>query len=531
MIPRVAHALSALGPRRRLIAAFLAGACTVAALPPFCAVPVLWIAVPAWLWLLDGCRSVRASLACGWAFGFGHFLFGLAWISDAFMVDAETFGALAWPAVVSLTFAMGAFFGAVALAPRLCPPAKLANPADEAALRAARALLLAAAWMLQEWVRNWILTGFPWNPMATVWSESITPVGLALQQAVSVIGTFGLSLTTVVAAALPSCLGASAGPRWRWSLAPLALLAVAAGAGTLRLGAETAFVPETRLRLVQPNVPQAEKWRPGLREAHLWDYVALSTQDRPADVKVVIWGEASISFFLDRDDVHRRLAASAAPPAGWLIAGGDRAESETRIFNSLYVITPASDIAAVYDKFHLVPFGEYMPLPDLVPFSQLTGGLGFSAGPGLRTVAVPGLPPFAPLICFEAIFPGRVIADGAPRPQWLLALTNDSWFGTATGPYQHFATARLRAIEEGLPLVRTANTGISAVVDGYGRIVAALGLDRRGVVDAPLPVPVPGVTPFARLGNLIPLACATALCGAALLLRRRVMGKAGTRRA
>jgi apolipoprotein N-acyltransferase len=162
-----------------------------------------------------------------------------------------------------------------------------------------------------------------------------------------------------------------------------------------------------------------------------------------------------------------------------------------------------------------------MPLADILPLQQLTGGIGFSAGPGPRTLVVPGLPAFAPLICYEAIFPGEVVVPGTPAPRWMLNLTNDSWFGTLTGPYQHFATARLRAIEQGLPLVRTANTGISAVVDPYGRIVAALGLDRRGVVDAALPDSSPGSTVFALLGNLLPVSAATIFAVAALLIYRR----------
>ena len=496
----------------RLGVAFMAGVVSTFALPPYHAIPVLWIALPVFLWLLDGCTTWRASLRVGWAFGFGHFLVGLAWIVHAFYVDAETFGLLAWPALIGLTFGLGAFFAVVALVTRLIPAS------DRVARRAARALLFAAAWMLQEWLRNWILTGFPWNPMATVWSESATPIGIAIQQSVSVIGTFGLSLVTVAAASLAATLAAPQSSRWLWASAPLAVLAVMAGLGHVRLETPTTFVPGVKLRLVQPNVPQAEKWRPALREVHLQDYVALSTANRPDDVNVVVWGEASIAFFLDRDEAHRRIAAEAAPANGYLIAGGDRAESETRIFNSLYVLAPDASVRAIYDKFHLVPFGEYVPMADLLPLEQLTGGMGFTSGPGLRTLAVPGLPPFAPLICYEEIIPGTVVAPGEPRPRWMLNLTNDSWFGTDTGPYQHFATARLRAIEQGLPLIRTANTGISAAVDSFGRVTAALGLDRRGILDVQLPEPLGFTTLFARFGNATALLLATIISCAALVL-------------
>jgi apolipoprotein N-acyltransferase len=521
MIAAAAQRATALTGWGRLAVAFAAGALSVAALPPFHVIPALWIAVPLLLWILEGCPTWRATAIAGWAFGFGHFLFGLSWITHAFFVDAETFGLLAWPALLGLTWGMGLFFACVSVVVRLVPIVET-NAAHRGVQTAARALLLASAWMVQEWVRNWILTGFPWNPIATVWAEDVTPLGLSILQATSIVGTFGLSLITLIAAALPAVLAVRGARRlWLWPAGAFVLLAGVGIAGAVRLSAAPMTDTGVKFRLVQPNVPQAEKWRPELREVHLRDYVYLSTVDRPADVNVVVWGEAAISFLLDRDAVARQIAAAAAPLDGLLITGGDRAESRDRVFNSLYVLTPDANIVATYDKFHLVPFGEFMPLADILPFRQLTGMIGFSAGPGLRTLSLPGLPPVSPLICFEVIFSGNVTAPGTPEPRWLLNLTNDSWFGTATGPYQHLATARLRAIEEGLPLVRTANTGISAVVDAHGRIRASLGLNRRGVVDAALPE-TPVTRPFfAVTGNLLPLLCATIAGCAALVLYRR----------
>jgi apolipoprotein N-acyltransferase len=234
----------------------------------------------------------------------------------------------------------------------------------------------------------------------------------------------------------------------------------------------------------------------------------------------VLWGESSVAYFLDRDDEHRRIAATAAPPDGFLIAGADHAQSADIIFNSLFVVAPDGNIFGIYDKSHLVPFGEFMPLRSLIPFQKLTEGSDFSSGPGLVTMEIAGVPPFSPLICFEAIFPGHVVARAAPRPDWLVNLTNDSWFGTATGPYQHFATARLRAIEEGLPLVRVADTGISAVVDGVGRVLGTIGLDRRGVLDSALPAPLPP-TLFSILGNWLALGAAAATALVARRMYRR----------
>jgi len=508
---------------RRLGAAFCAGMVATAALPPFHVIPALWLALPVLLILLEGCTTWHIAAYVGWAFGFGHFLTGLSWITNAFMVDADTFGIFAVPALLGLTFGMAVFFAAVCGLTHLLPPITAdLMPDDRTRRLAARVLVFAAAWMVMEWVRSWIFTGFPWNPMATIWAESKTPAGIAVLQSVSIVGTYGLSLITVAAAAMPAVLAPA--PRWRkawlWALSPLVLLAMMGGGGAARLAlSPTQFVPGVKLRLVQPNIPEADKWLSGMREVHLRDYVNMSLADRPADVTTVIWGESAVAYFLDRDEEHRRIAATAAPPNGMLITGADRAETTVTIFNSLYVIAPDGRILGVYDKSHLVPFGEFMPFRSLIPFAALTGGVDFSAGPGLTTITVPGLPPFSPLICFEVIFPGQVTTPIGPRPQWLLNLTNDSWFGTATGPYQHFATARLRTIEEGLPLVRTADTGISAVVDGMGRVVASLGLDRRGVVDAPLPQPA-GLTIFAIFGNAIPLLLAAATAWGAWRLYR-----------
>jgi apolipoprotein N-acyltransferase len=513
MLSAFVHWLGTVRGIRRLAVAFVAGALTTAALPPFHIIPALWIALPVLLWLLEGCQSWRKAAVVGWAFGFGHYLIGLNWLTNAFYVDADTFGIFALPALFGLTFAMGLFFAAVCAAAQTIPSISVdAMPDDRTRRIGARVLMFAAAWMVMEWTLSWFLTGFPWNPMATIWAESKTPVGIAMLQSVSVVGTYGLSLITVAAAAMPAVLGPA--PRWRrayvWTVTPLILLTVIGVAGAVRLSmipAETD--PKLGLRLVQPNIPEAEKWRSDKRDAHLYDYVAMSVKDRPANTVAVLWGESAVAVFMDRDIDRRRIAAEAAPPGGVLITGADRADSQTMIFNSLYAIASDGRILATYDKHHLVPFGEFMPFRWLIPFDALTQGGDFSAGPSLTTLTLPGLPPLSPLICYEVIFPGRVTAPGPTRPQWLVNLTNDSWFGTQTGPYQHFATARLRAIEEGLPLVRVAGTGISAIVDSLGRVTASIGLSERGVVDSTLPRALK-FTIFGLLGNFVPLLAAAA---------------------
>jgi apolipoprotein N-acyltransferase len=221
-------------------------------------------------------------------------------------------------------------------------------------------------------------------------------------------------------------------------------------------------------------------------------------------VSDVIWPEAAATYLLNRDTPARQAIAAIAPRGGLVITGGLRGAPASgpleAVWNSIVAIDPTGAIVASYDKVHLVPFGEYVPLRWLLPFKKLTAGsIDFSAGPGPRTLDLPGLPPAAAMICYEVIFPSAIV-DPDHRPAWLLNVTNDAWFGFSSGPFQHFAIARTRAVEEGLPLVRAANNGISGVIDAYGRVVRRLGLDDIGVLDAPLPVALPA-TPYARFGD------------------------------
>jgi apolipoprotein N-acyltransferase len=283
------------------------------------------------------------------------------------------------------------------------------------------------------------------------------------------------------------------------------------------------------LRLVQPSIDQASKWRPELRRGHIEKQMRLSSGPAARPVSHVIWAETAVPFLLDNESELRAQLADIVPQGGLLIAGAPRLGDpdgpgeQRRLWNSLYGLDESGAVVGTYDKHHLVPFGEYTPLRAVLGWLGLgkltVGGQGFSAGPGLATLDLPGLPPFSPLICYEAIFPGRVVAEGA-RPQWLLNLTNDAWFGTSSGPYQHFAGVRIRAVEEGLPLVRVANSGISAVVDPYGRLLGQLRLNQVGVLDSPLPRPAKGVTLYARYGDRMGLFLIVILAFSALILRR-----------
>jgi len=506
---RLAAALARLAGWRRALAALALGAAAAGALPPIDAVPLLVVAFTGLLWLADGAalaaRRLRASFWVGWWFGLGFFTAGLYWIAVALTVDIAQF----WWLLPFAVLGVPAFFG-------LFTGAALVGYAAVRAPGLARPLLLASLWTAAEFTRGHILTGFPWNLIGYSWTE-IGPV----LQAAAVVGAYGLSWLTVAAAALPGVLAAPRDGGWqagrggRVALSVgVALLAAVALAGALRLsaapppGSATADVPGVRLRLVQPNVEQSLKWRDSERAAIFRNLLSLSTAPAAQPPTAIIWPEAATPFLFEQSREARAAAAAIVPPDGLLITGTPRAtprpDGGHDFWNGLIALDHADVVRGTYDKFHLVPFGEYVPLRGILPIEMIApgGGGGFSSGPGPRTLHLPFVPPVSPLICYEVIFPGAVL-DPADRPAWLLNLTNDAWYGETSGPYQHFAIARVRAVEQGLPLARAANTGISGVVDPYGRVIARLGLGRQGVVDAPLPRALSEAPPYPRFGGPI----------------------------
>jgi apolipoprotein N-acyltransferase len=503
---------------RRLAVAALFGALAVPALPPLYVVPVLVPAFIGFLWLADGAGSRRAAAGVGYAFGLGYFTAGLYWVANALLTRAEEFGWLAPVAPVGLAAILAPF---VILPALLCRLGGRGSPGQ--------VLLLAGGWTLAEWLRSWVLTGFPWNLVGSVWAFSPE-----MLQVTAWLGVYGLSLLTVTAAAMPVVLAGRMprpGRRWLWPAVPLVLLAACWAGGAVRLDragptAAVATVDGVRLRLVQPNISQSIKWRRDLLDAHLLAQTEMGTappaQGEPTPTHV-IWSEVAAPLFLLEDPERLALVAGHTPPGGLTMLGTLRrtpAGQPFRLWNSLIAVDGDGGVAGAYDKSHLVPFGEYMPLRSILGIGNFTMGLvDFTAGPGIATLRLPGLPPVSPLICYEAIFPAAV-ARPDDRPAWLLNLTNDGWYGHSAGPYQHLAAAQLRAVEEGLPLVRVANTGISAVIDPWGRVRTRLGLGERGFIDADLPQPLSRPTVYAGTGNLpvIILAMAAAIAGA--LMRR-----------
>jgi apolipoprotein N-acyltransferase len=499
---RLAQDVAALSGWRRHGLALLLGLATAAAMPPTDLTPLLAVAFPGLLWLDDGGASPGASFRLGWVFGFGFFLAGLYWIAAALFVDIDRFWWLVPFAAAGLPAGFAIFIGLAMLAANLVAR-MLRLPA------AARVFAFAIAWSAAEWARGHAFTGLPWNLIGYTWSGGF-PGSIAILQSVAVVGIYGLSFVTVLAASLPALLGSPrqgpmlAARRWAPAIAAGFLILVPAFGGAIRLATTATVLTGTRLRLVQPSIPQSLKWDPAAARDNFRRLLDLSAASARDPVAAILWPEAATPFLLGRDEPARRAIAAIVPKGGYLITGALRANPPPRpveeIWNSIEALDDRGDIVAHYDKAHLVPFGEYVPFRKLLPFNKITAGtMDLSAGPGPQTLVLPGLPPFAPLICYEAIFPGAVVAE-ADRPAWMLNVTNDAWYGRSSGPYQHFAIARTRAVEEGLPLVRVANNGISAVVDPLGRVLVRTHLDSIGYVDAALPAAV-SRTPYVRIGD------------------------------
>jgi apolipoprotein N-acyltransferase len=515
----------------RAVVALAAGAVGALAMPPFGLLPALAVSLTVAVWLIDGSgRTGRLRTAstlvsagvAGWCWGFGYFVAGLWWLGAAFLVEADQF-AWALPLGVVGLPALLAFFPALgfALARLLwCPGA-------------ARLFALALGLGVSEWLRGTLFTGFPWNTLGMALGQN-----LWLMQGASLVGLHGLTVLAVLICASPATLGTGATRRERVTAPALALAALAALAafGALRVPATaTPQAPGVKLRIMQPNLPQDAKFRPENRDWVMRRYLALSDRATSpqasgvVDATHVIWPESAFPFLLHRDPRALAQIAALLPPGVTLVTGAARADEplpgeRSRFYNSIQVVGDDGTILATYDKSHLVPFGEYFPrfldaglrglgLRQLV---HVPGG--FDASGTRRLLAVPGLPPVAATICYEAIFSGAVLTH-EPRAGLILNVTNDAWFGDTPGPHQHFAQARLRAVEEGLPLVRAANSGVSGVVDPYGRIVGSLRLDTEGVLDSGLPLRITE-TLFSRLGHF-PLAALIFLCAAACVVARR----------
>ncbi|MFO1184827.1 MAG: apolipoprotein N-acyltransferase [Bauldia sp.] len=512
---------------RRAAIAMAAGAASALAMAPFDLVPILFVTMPVIVWLLDGAVAPEGSgllarawpaVSVGWCAGFGYFLAGLWWLGAAFLVDAEKFAWLMPAAVVSLPAALALTWAFGAAVARMFWSDGWP-----------RVLSFAGAMAGAEWLRGHILTGFPWNALG----YALMPAP-PLMQIASLVGLWGATLFAFFLFATPVLfIGPEGSRRGRLAVIGVAalLLALDFVFGILRLhDAGREVVANVRLRLVQPALDQRLKMQVGRDDEILKRYLDLSASVRGPDRRGVasathlIWPESAFPFLLAERPAALSAIGALLPAGTTLITGAARADRTAKaVYNALYVINDRGEITQTYDKLHLVPFGEYLPFQawleslGLRQLTQLPGG--FTAGKEAKAIALRDAPSFAPLICYEAIFPGAVVPSGE-RPGWLLNVTNDAWYGNTPGPRQHLRQAVVRAVEEGLPLVRNGNNGISAIVDAYGRVTAELGLGETGVLDGPLPVRL-DVTFYARFGDAVFLVLLITCWAFALVGRRR----------
>jgi apolipoprotein N-acyltransferase len=486
----------------RILLALFAGIAAALAHPPFGILPGL-LAYPLLMLLAERSGTVHGAFWMGWLAGFGYFGVGCWWVAEAFLVDP----AQAWMAPIAgslLPAGIGLFWGAAAALYRRFAPSGLV-----------RVLVFAACFALLEWLRGHVLTGFPWNPAGASWAA-----GSAASQFAAVVGVYGLGFITVAAV---SAFAPLLGPGLRKSrvgaagLGALVLAALVIG-GTIRLGGAELRDTDTLIRIVQADVAQESKWTPEAYRSIVDRYVNLTARPGAAQPDVVVWPEGALPASFN--DVFAPGApdgaaiARAVQPGQTLLMGLARGEAgadgRSRYYNSLFALEDAADaglrVTAVYDKYRLVPFGEYLPLGDLM------GSIGirslvhmpadFSPGPRPAPIDLPNAPRVQPLICYESLYPGFT-PGGAGRPEWIVNVSNDAWFGATSGPIQHLNLASYRAIETGLPVVRATPTGVSAMIDPWGRVIEGRRLDpgESGVIDALLPQPV-GVTPYGRFGDL-----------------------------
>jgi apolipoprotein N-acyltransferase len=476
--------------------AFLWGAASALALPPWHLLPVLLLSVPAFLRLIGAASGWRQAALLAWLFGFGLNLVGLYWITEPMLTEVATFWWLVPLADPLLSFAVAFYMIVPALAAYWTRPGL------------GRVLVFSGAWVASDLLRQFLFTGFPWNLWGTDWAIP-GHLGDVFLQPACLVGVHGLTFLTVLLATTP-LFGR------RGFVAAMAGLILWGGFGLWRLSLPDPQSGVT-VALAQPKFPVPGSYDRASLLARWQKLEAMSNAGLNAGANAVVWPEGASPWLLDTDAGARAQLAQVTGTAP-VLAGSMREISENDIRNALVVTDGPGPAAAIYDKWKLVPFGEYMPKWIPVKITPDVLGSGFSPGSGPATLHVPGLPSVGPLICYEAIFSGEVV-DEADRPAWLVNITDDSWFGDSAGPKQAFADARLRAVEEGLPLARAANSGITAMIDPFGRVIANLPLDAQGVLVAALPGALP-TTIYSRFGLLIPIIiCLFVIISGALISR------------
>jgi apolipoprotein N-acyltransferase len=480
---------------KRYLLAFFFGCLVTLALPPVYIIPAAILGFVAHLWQMDTCKNKKQAFWLGWWFGWGYFTSGLYWIAIALLTDVAQFGWMIPFAVFGIPAVLAFYTGAVSLLTFVIPQKDYA-----------RVIVFAVLWTLIEMLRGYLFTGFPWNLIGYMWTVSDSMLQLA-----SVTGIWGLSFFTVFAFSMPYSLIGGGRFSFRRSLPTIIafsiLFAIWIG-GVYRLSGAQVESTGKVVRIVQGNISQDNKWDSDLRSEIVQKYLDMTYSKGIENVNMVVWPESAVPYFIEEGSALLAVLKEAIPKNGFLITGSMHAERLEhdfvgKVWNSMHVIDHNGKIVGLYNKHHLVPFGEYVPLRGILPINKITQGTSdFAEGDGVQTLHINGLPPFSPLICYEAIFPGAAVDEKA-RPEVIINVTNDAWYGNSSGPYQHFNMVRVRAVEEGVPLIRAANTGISGIIDPYGRVVAKTTLGKNVVLDENLPVSLASVTIYGRFGDSI----------------------------
>lgn len=490
---------------RHFLLCLLAGIVMVPAMAPWNLWPFLFIGFSVFYVLLSKTERPRDAFIGGWLFGFGYFAAGLWWIANALLVPGNAFSWV-WPLAIAGLPALLSFFSAFACL-AVVRLSKLTHYSGF--------YFFIAAFSASEWLRGHVLTGYPWNSYGYAWGG-----WLPMAQSAAFGGLYFLTLLTVFWSVLPGFLFVSKNRnKIKYALAVSAVIAaiVNYAFGVHRLGHPS---PEPTqniyVHVVQPNIPQEDKWDGTKAGTNLSQHLSLSfphENETAETTTLIVWPETALSWnALEHENAVAAIKNVLGAYKGKVYLatgilryehGPDGGEEGEKYFNSLAVFDAGLNMAAVYDKFHLVPFGEFIPLQKYMPFGPFVQFTGFATGPGPQTLTPQGLPPFSPLVCYEIIFPGAVIDKASIRPHFIVNVTNDAWYGDSPGPRQHFMQARFRAIEEGVPVIRSANTGVSGIIDAYGRTVAKIEINDKGALSYFVPSSVPRKTFYSRYGDAV----------------------------
>lgn len=477
---------------------FLVGAAATLALPPLNILPLGFFSLAFLLHQLICAEAAHQAFARGACWGLGYFIFGLYWVSFALTLHWPEFAWLMPFSILGLPGLM-TFYVALMGAGLFTLAQRFENK------KLATILFFPVFWTGSEWLRGNAFTGFPWNLIGTTFTD-FTP----LFQTAAIIGVYGLGF--VIAAITSLWMASYELPKSKFALQIIcvAIIAVMLGFGYWRTAEPVLPTKTLHVRIVQPNISQEGKWDLARRTGILNTLLRLTAEPAARPPDIVVWPEAAAPFILAETPNVRMAIARAMPPGATLITGAIRRDSHGQFFNSIEYLDSSGSILGHYDKSHLVPFGEYMPFAKYIPLpavAQFFGDMG--RGPGPQTQFVDGAA-ISPLICYEAIFPGEVTNIAPMRPQLLVNVTDDAWYGKTAGPHQHLAEVRARAVEEGIPLIRSANTGISAAADRYGRVTAELPFGTEGVIDTEVqlatntsPPPAAGGGFYGYLGALM----------------------------